>query len=714
MAAYARSRRLALICLMVGVLPRVAPIAARADISIAAPATGLRLSVDARGVYTITARRPAWTFTGAIGRPLSNLAMQAGNDQLGRYTEASFSYGAAASLRAGIRLYATRAAVLFTLRYLTPNAAPVRFPVLSTYPRDLFHLTYNGHFAIYNFHDLSPASPWLWFNRRDDAFLLSPAANFLSAQTTLGPNGALSSGIDPAITLVPRGFTQRTLLVVGHGINAVYDAWGQAMTRLQGKKRPANEATTELKYLGYWTDAGAAYYYHYDRSRGYAGTLLAVRQEFQRLRIPLGYLQLDSWWYPKGPSATWQGSGFLRGGIYRYVAAPALFPQDLAGFQHQVGLPLVVHARWIDPSSPYHQQYRMSGNVITDPRYWQQTAAYLGQAGVIAYEQDWLGSFAHAAMNLSDPAAFLGNMAAATQARGISLQYCMPLPEDLLQSTRYGNLLTVRVSDDHFKPSHWTSALYDSRLAGALGVWPWTDVFMSNETDNLLLSNLSAGIVGVGDPLGAINAANLTKVMRGDGVLVKPDAPLAPTDPTYIADAAGIDQPMVAFTFTDHGTARTLYVFAYRRRTASTATFRPAELGLPGRVYVYDYFHRAGRVLAPGATFHDTVASGSYYLVVPIGRSGMALLGDLGRFVSMGTQRIARFSDRGRIHATVTFGAGEGHVVISGYAPRVPVLSAQAGRIGVVSYDRSTHIFQAPVSPGPSGSAVLVISEPAT
>jgi hypothetical protein len=237
---------------------------------------------------------------------------------------------------------------------------------------------------------------------------------------------------------------------------------------------------------------------------------------------------------------------------------------------------------------------------------------------------------------------------------------------------------------------------------------------MSDETDNLLLSNLSAGIVGVGDPLGTINAANLTKVMRGDGVLVKPDAPLAPTDPTYFADAAGIDQPMVAFTFTDHGTARTLYVFAYRRRTASVATFRPADLGLPGRMYVYNYFRRAGRVLAPGATFHDTVASGSYYIAAPIGRSGMALLGDLGRFVSMGRQRITQLSDTGRIHAMVTFGAGEDRVVLSGFAPRAPLLSAREGRIGVVSYDRSTHIFQAPVSPGPSGSAVLVISEPAT
>ncbi|HXT37104.1 MAG TPA: hypothetical protein VN837_16135, partial [Chloroflexota bacterium] len=434
MAVHVHGWWLALACLMIGAVPGAAPATARAGISITAPITGMALRVDPRGTYTITARRPAWTFTGATGGPLSALATHTGSDRLGRYTEVSFSYGDSASLHAGIRLYATRAAVLFSQHYLVPDAAPVRFPILTTYPRDLFHLSYSGHFAIYTFHILSPSGPWLWFNRHDDIFLLSPAANFLSADMTMGPGGALSSGIDPAITRLPQGFTQQTLLVVGHGINAVYDAWGQAMTRLQGKKRPTNEATPELKYLGYWTDTGAAYYYNYDHSLGYAGTLLAVRRMFQRLRVPLGYLQLDSWWYPKGSTTTWQGSGLLRGGIYRYVAAPALFPQGLARFQRQVGLPLIVHARWIDPSSPYRRQYRMSGNVITDPRYWQQTAAYLSQAGVITYEQDWLGSFAHAAMNLSDPAAFLDQMAAATQARGISLQYCMPLPEDLLQT----------------------------------------------------------------------------------------------------------------------------------------------------------------------------------------------------------------------------------------------------------------------------------------
>ena len=49
--------------------------------------------------------------------------------------------------------------------------------------------------------------------------------------------------------------------------------------------------------LGYWSDNGATYYYKFDASLGYEGTLLAIRDEFFKKGVPLGYLQLDSWFY---------------------------------------------------------------------------------------------------------------------------------------------------------------------------------------------------------------------------------------------------------------------------------------------------------------------------------------------------------------------------------------------------------------------------------
>ena len=96
----------------------------------------------------------------------------------------------------------------------------------------------------------------------------------------------------------------------------------------------------------------------------------------------------------------------------------------------------------------------------------------------------------------------------------MTLQYCMPLPRHVLQTVEYSNLTTMRVSDDRFDRDRWDTFLYTSRLASALGVWPWSDVFMSTERNNLLLADLSAGIVGIGDALGTADASNLRHVMR--------------------------------------------------------------------------------------------------------------------------------------------------------------------------------------------------------
>ena len=57
----------------------------------------------------------------------------------------------------------------------------------------------------------------------------------MTASTASGPNGELSSGISPDILALPRGLSQRTLLVVEPGINRAFDTWGQALTALGGK-----------------------------------------------------------------------------------------------------------------------------------------------------------------------------------------------------------------------------------------------------------------------------------------------------------------------------------------------------------------------------------------------------------------------------------------------------------------------------------------------
>jgi hypothetical protein len=522
-------------------------------------ARGLTVSVDPSGSYDVTFAAPAWRFGGEIGLPLANLRVSNGSDGIGAYAEIAFDYALDTTRHAGIRAYQDRPAVLFSVEYqdAAVNAAP--FPVLTRFPDLPYRLSFSGAFSIPIFGGLAEEGPWAFFDDNANAFLISPATNFLTAGSRRGPAGEIVTGISPQIANLPAGFRHQTLLVATNGINAAFEEWGLALTDLSGKTRPPNNSGPILNQVGYWTDNGGTYYYHMEPGMSYWDTLLAVKADFDRHSIPLGYMQLDSWFYPKGPAAQWQNGA---GGIYDYYAAPDLFSPSLQVFQQTLGIPLITHARWLDDSSPIRQQYKVSGNVATDPAYWDRVAGYLAGSGVVTYEQDWLGANAHTDFNLIDPYAFLDNMAAAMNQLGLSMQYCMGTPGDFLQSAHYNNLTTARASGDRFDRTNWTWFLYSSRLASAVGIWPFTDVFMSAETDNLLLATLSAGPVGVGDRIGAVHTENLLRAVRGDGVIVKPDVPIVPLDQSFRNDARGLKEPIVASTYTDFGGLRAWYVFA--------------------------------------------------------------------------------------------------------------------------------------------------------
>lgn len=680
-----------------------------------ATASGITVAVTADGQYRITSQRLSWTFGGTVGRPLARADARAGADVIGPYREIDFDYQAHGPRRSTIRAYENQPVVLFSTTYLAAAPNSDGFPQLTSFPTVPYRLSYADRgFAPHQWSWQGTQGPLLGFDRQGNAFLLAPAANALSARLTYHPNGAITSGIAPAIHTLPANFTQRTLLVAGTGINDVYATWGKAMLALAGKRPTDPEGDVTLRTLGYWTDNGAAYYYHFSRSLGYAGTLLAVQHELAAQGISLGYVQLDSWWYPKSANDSWQGDAhaYQRGGEFTYAAAPDLFPDGLAAFQRQLGLPLVVHARWIDPASPLRQRYTVSNNVVTDPAFWQATMAYLQSSGVVTFEQDWLGGPATAQQNLSDPYAFFGNMADQAAAHDITIQYCTAPPNDFLQSASYPALTTIRVSHDRFTRSRWDDFLYTSRLASALGLLPFTDVFMSTEPVNLLLATLSAGMVGIGDPLGAESTRNLLQAVRPDGMIVKPDVPIVPIDATYLADAQQPNAPMVAATYSDHTGLREAYVVAYQRHGGhGDIAFSPNALGVAGAAYVYNYFTDTGTLVPAGQSFRDTTdPDTAYYIVAPVGASGIALLGDAGKFVAASRQRITALADDGSVHATLSFAAGERTVTLYGYAPAAPQVSVTQGSAGRVQYDPATHVFRVSISPGADLTAALTLS----
>jgi hypothetical protein len=673
--------------------------------------TGITVIVEENGHYSIQSADPIWVFTGTLPASASALKTLSGHDGIGDYHEITFTFG---TREGSIRTYPNRAAILFTDRYTVASDNADGFPKLSVSPDVPGRLSFRGKWSQFHF-DLSGAEgPWTYFDDSGHSFLLSPASDFMVANLNLTAANEIESRISPRINSIPRGLAHRTLLVVADGINRAFDAWGHALTDLNDKKRPANDADPSLATLGYWTDNGAGYYYDWEPTLGYTGTLLAVKDEFAKAGLALGYMQIDSWWYPKGENGDWNRiTATGSQGIQRYEAHPDIFPKGLGGFQKDLGLPLITHARWIDDKSPYHQQYKMSNNVVIDPAYWTAVGTNLRSWGVFGYEQDWLDERATASYNLDDQNAFMDDMGRMSETFGLAMQFCMATPRHFLQSTRYDNLTTIRVSEDVFTRDKWDQFFYSSRLASALGVYPFTDVFGSGEQISTLIATLSAGIVGVGDRLGELNAENLFYAVRPDGIIVKPDVPAVPTDESILNDAHDAGEPLVSYTYTDHGPMRALYIFAHPRTDDRTFTFTPEKLGLTGKVYVYNWLAARGRRINGDEEWSQTIHGDPSYLVaVPVGKSGIAFLGDAGKFVPLGKKRVTELSDNGVVDATLAFAATEQSIIVHGWAPSTPAASAIDGRVGAVTYDDASGRFDVEVFPNDSASARIRMSVP--
>jgi hypothetical protein len=679
--------------------------------------TGIRFTLSSTsGRYHVSWRPTRWSYRGQTAKAPADIQQTSVSNALGKGTRLTWNETGVAS-RFSVTLYPARRAIVFSASH---ELAGARFPAFTRVPQGLLHLSLEGRvFTPPQFQLADTATPWVFFNRRYQTCIFAPASEILVSRLYGDGIKGMADGFNKGVVGGALKDPHQTIMIFGRGIRRTVAAWGDAFRVLHHRPAVSEEATPILRDFGYWTDNGASYFYNYDPKYGYAGTLLKMASEFRRDHIHLGYMELDSWWYeksdhffngrkvgPMNPHLPQDNRWNHFGGTWLYHASHQLFPKGLDAFHHQVGLPLVVHARWIARHSPYHKLYRISGIAAADRAYWKSRAEYLAKNGVRAMEQDWLidiyGESPQLHIHLSLARDFAHGMADALAAHHIATMYCMETGRFLMEAGELPDVIAMRGADDRFLKARWRNFIYTSMFIHAVGAWPWSDVFMSREPGNMLLSLLSGGPVGVGDPLGHMDVKNIDMVTRADGRLVKPSVPLMPTDQTMVNDALGRKVPLVATTHTGRQ-IRTTLVFVYRRRgNQSTVVLTPHNMGLPrhGVWIAREYF--TGRTVLFTGTHPITVKLAprkwTYWVVAPLQPSRIAFFGDLRQMVPTGHERIMHLARIRGVHSgvgmQVVFAAGEKEIPLTFYSYQTPEVLSGGRLLPVSESDRISHFYQ--------------------
>jgi hypothetical protein len=621
--------------------------------------------------------------------------------------------------------YPTHADADFTGFLFVPHRPRVLLPLLLTAPSGTLLLA-----PLAGFHELVGAVP--------------TGAGERDAGVRIGWHGDLDSA--------PAGFATELALLAGESPRAVLDAWGALLLARAGVPRRGRYDDALMAGLSYWTDNGAVYYYRTAPDADYTETLARAVADLAEQGVPVRSLQLDSWFYPHETlrAVSSEGAPIVPPtGMLRWEPREDLFPDGLEPLRERTGgMPLVFHSRHFSSQSPYFERYPawVDGSQAHPvdgalyERLLEQTAAW----GGITYEQDWLVESFVGVRGLREApgraAAWQRAMDDAAARRGVTLQWCMATPADFMESVNLRALASIRTSGDYRylfdNALNWVWFLHGNALARALGLWPYKDVFISHDRTpegfgdalgeaEALLAALSGGPVGIGDQIGYTRSDLVLRTCRADGVLVKPDLPIAALDRCYASHGFFDGGPLAGETWSDQPAGRTVYLVTMNASRFSKESGEPLhfrigfdELGgarPTGEVVVYDW--RAGtfaRAPADGAV-EETLAyqEFGYRVLCPLLPGGIAVFGDVSKFATLGDRRVAGLELRdGTLRCDVLGAPGE-HVVLSGCAPRAPRAERWTPATGTepleALFEARTGAFRVRVPVGPLGIAGVTL-----
>jgi hypothetical protein len=477
---------------------------------------------------------------------------------------------------------------------------------------------------------------------------------------------------------VPAGFATELACFAGEGPRQLLDEWAAILLRRHGTRRPSRYADEGVGRLSYWTDNGAAYWYRSEPDLDVATTLERTVSGLREAKVPIRAVQLDSWFYPhektRPLNPDW-GMDVPPTGMTRWEPRDDLLPDGLDDLRHRMGdPPLILHSRHFSSESPYFEATEawIDGDRghPKNPDLYERLLAQVAGWGAITYEQDWLIECFLGVRGLREEPgrarAWQEGIDAAAGRHGRTLQWCMASPADFMQTVTLERVTSIRTSGDYRyiigNGALWAWFFYTNALARALGLNPYKDVFFTSPEGKgwngdpnceceALVAALSSGPVGIGDRLGRTDRALVMRTCREDGMLVKPDVPVAALESCYRGHPNVEPFPLVGEAHTRHLAGLWHYVVGihvWRGEDPIVYRFDLADLGPlrpEGPLLVYDFRRaRAERVEASGAAPAWEVEleplAWDYRILCPVLPGEIAIVGDVSRYVAAGDARL--------------------------------------------------------------------------
>jgi hypothetical protein len=578
-----------------------------------------------------------------------------------------------------------------------------------------------------------PPTGWpLLLSREDGRSILVAPLNAFHEQI-IGLNaGTLRCGWHGDLESVQEGFTTDLAFLAADSPRGALDAWGRMLLDAAGTVRPGRWPDAVGSRPSYWTDNGSAYWYKTEATQDVIGSIVAAVDDLRMKGVRIGAVQLDSWFYPHAElrpfnTEEWEVPPTA---MVSWEERSDILPEGIAALRDGLGNPpLVAHIRHLSVDSP------MADTAPTwrDPPYAAPSTPeayerWLDQCvtwGVETLEHDWMVEVFFGVRGMrSRPGratAWQEGIDAAARERGITLQWCMGTPADFAQTTALTQVTSVRTSGDHgyiaTAGQLWAWFCITNALAGSLGLMPFKDVFRAdpevagqNGEPEALLSALSTGPVGLGDRVGRMDPAIALRTCRADGLLVKPHNPITAIDESLLSGPAFNPVPLFASCTSEHEAGTWTYFVAFHANPADepvTGEIRLTSLPSLPRARTQPGFGRAKRDCdvanhlvawnwrtqnAERLSLDSAIPVSleredwDFYVLVPILSSGLAVIGDVTKFVTAGDARIEIFGTSSGARLVVK-GGGE-KVTIVGWAEAAPTSPD-----GVVHHDATTGVW---------------------